>query len=249
MKFSLVAETLKIMESTTKRLELTQYLVDLFKKTPPEVISSVVYLLQGKLRPDHEGVELGVAEKIAIKAISKSAGIPIKKIEHEYHKSGDLGQAAAKILEQKTQTTFLTEDITVERVYDTLYKIAELKGSLSQDRKLKYISSLLNDANPIEAGFILKIITNSLRLGIADYTIMDSLAIAFTGSKENRSMLEQAYNVSSDLGKVAAAVAKDGIDAIKNFQVSVFNPIRPMLAERVKSPREAHEKMGAEFAA
>ena len=249
MKFSLVAETLKIMESTTKRLELTQYLVDLFQKTPPEVISSVVYLLQGKLRPDHEGVELGVAEKIAIKAISKSAGIPIKKIEHGYHESGDLGQAAAKILEQKMQTTFLTEDITVERVYDTLYKIAELKGSRSQDMKLKYISSLLNDANPIEAGFILKIITNSLRLGIADYTIMDSLAIAFTGSKENRTMLEQAYNVSSDLGKVAAAVAKDGIDAIKNFQVSVFNPIRPMLAERVKSPQEAHEKMGAEFAA
>ena len=249
MKFSLVAETLKIMESTTKRLELTQYLVDLFKKTPPEIISSVVYLLQGKLRPDHEGVELGVAEKIAIRAISKSAGIPAKKIESSYQETGDLGQAAAKILEQKTQTTFMTEDITVERVYDTLYKIAELKGSRSQDMKLKYISSLLNDATPIEAGFILKIITNSLRLGIADYTIMDSLAIAFTGSKDNRAALEHAYNVSSDLGKVSAAVAKNGIDAIKNFQVSVFSPIRPMLAERVKSPEEAHEKMGDVFAA
>jgi len=249
MRFSLVAETLKIMESTTKRLELTQYLVDLFKKTPPEVISSVVYLLQGKLKPDHEGIELGVAEKIAIKAISKSAGIPIKKIENAYHESGDLGQAAANILKQKTQTTFVKEDITVERVYETLFKIAELKGTRSQDMKLKYISSLLNDASPIEAGFILKIITNSLRLGIADYTILDSLSIAFTGSKENRPMLEQAYNVSSDLGEISAILARDGIDSIKNFQVSVFNPIRPMLAERVKSPQEAHEKMGEEFAA
>lgn len=249
MKFSLVADTLKIMESTTKRLELTQYLVDLFKITPPEIISSVVYLLQGKLRPDHEGIELGVAEKIAIKAISKSAGISVKKIESTYQQKGDLGQAAAKILEQKTQTTFLTEDITVERVYETLYKIAELKGTRSQDMKLKYISSLLNDANPIEAGFILKIITNSLRLGIADYTIMDSLAIAFTGSKENRALMEHAYNVSSDLGKVAKSVAENGIEAIKHFQVNVFSPIRPMLAERVKSPQEAHEKMGSEFAA
>jgi DNA ligase-1 len=249
MRFSLVVETLKIMESTTKRLELTQYLVDLFKKTPPEVISSVIYLLQGKLKPDHEGIELGVAEKIAIKAISKSAGIPIKKIENAYHESGDLGQAAANILKQKTQTTFVKEDITVERVYETLFKIAELKGTRSQDMKLKYISSLLNDASPIEAGFILKIITNSLRLGIADYTILDSLSIAFTGSKENRPILEQAYNVSSDLGKISATLAKDGIDSIMNFQVSVFNPIRPMLAERVKSPQEAHEKMGEEFAA
>lgn len=249
MKFSLVADTLRAMESTTKRLELTNHLVDLFKKTPPEIIANVVYLLQGKLRPDHEGVELGVAEKIAIRAISKSAGVPVKKIEHEYHKGGDLGQAASKVLEEKTQTTFLTQTITVERVYDTLYKIAELKGARSQDMKMKYISSLLNDASPSEAGFILKIITESLRLGIADYTIMDALAIAFTGSKENREALEKAYNVSSDLGMVAAAVAKDGINAIKNFQVSVFSPIRPMLAERVKSAEEAREKMGPEFAA
>jgi len=249
MKFSLVAKTLKFMEGTTKRLELTKYLVDLFKITPPEIISQVVYLLQGKLRPDHEGVEMGIAEKIAIKAISKSAGIPAKKIQQEYNKIGDFGQAASKILEQKTQTTFLTQDITVERVYETLYKIAELKGTRSQDMKMKYISSLLNDATPIEAGFIIKIITNSLRLGIADFTILDSLAIAFTGTKENRAMLEHAYNVSSDLGKVAAAVAKDGVDSIKNFQVAVFSPVRPMLAERVKSPQEAHEKMGSEFAA
>jgi DNA ligase-1 len=249
MKFSLVAETLKFMEGTTKRLELTKYLVDLFKITPPEIISHVVYLLQGKLRPDHEGIEMGIAEKIAIKAISKSAGVPAKKIQQEYNKMGDFGQAASKILEQKTQTTFLTQDITVERVYDTLYKIAELKGVRSQDMKMKYISSLLNDATPIEAGFILKIITNSLRLGIADFTILDSLAIAFTGTKENRGTLEHAYNVSSDLGKVAAAVAKNGIDAIKNFQVAVFSPVRPMLAERVKSPQDAHEKMGSEFAA
>ncbi len=249
MKFSLVAETLRFMENTTKRLELTKYLVDLFKITPPEIISEVVYLLQGKLRPDHEGIEMGIAEKIAIKAVSKSAGIPAKKIQQEYNKLGDFGQAASKVLEQKTQTTFLTQDITVERVYDTLYKIAKLSGSRSQDMKMKYISSLLNDATPIEAGFIVKIITNSLRLGIADFTILDSLAITFTGTKENRELLEHAYNVSSDLGKVAAAVAKNGIEAIKNFQVSIFSPVRPMLAERIKSSQEAREKMGQEFAA
>ena len=249
MKFSLVADTLSYMENTTKRLELTQHLVDLFKITPHEIISKVVYLLQGKLRPDHEGIEIGIAEKIAIRALSKSAGISIVKIDHEYKKMGDFGQVAAKVLEQKTQTTFITEDITVERVYDTLYRIAELKGARSQDMKMKYISSLLNDATPVEAGFIAKIITSNLRLGIADYTILDALAIAFTGSKENRSMLEHAYNVCSDLGRVANGVAKDGILSLKNFQVSIFSPIRPMLAERIKSPQEAREKMGPQFAA
>jgi len=249
MKFSLVADTFSYMENTTKRLELTQHLVDLFKITPPEIISKVVYLLQGKIRPDHEGIEMEIAKKIVIRALSKSSGISITKIEHEYKKAGDFGQVASKILEQKTQTTFITEDITVERVYDTLFKIAELKGARSQDMKMKYVSSLLNDATPIEAGFITKIITSNLRLGIADYTILDALSIAFTGSKENRPMLEHAYNVCSDLGRVAYSVAKDGLLSLKNFQVSIFSPIRPMLAERVKSPEEAREKMGPQFAA
>ena len=249
MKFSLVADTLSYMERTTKRLELTQHLVDLFKITPPDIIPKVVYLLQGKLRPDHEGVEIGIAEKIAIRALSKSSGISVKKIEHEYKETGDFGQVASKILEQKTQTTFLNQDITVERVYDTLYKIAELRGARSQDMKMKYISSLLNDATPTEGGFIAKIITSNLRLGIADYTILDALSVAYTGSKENRPILEHAYNVCSDLGKVSQAVSKDGINSLKDFQVKIFSPIRPMLAERVKSPQEAHENMGPEFAA
>ena len=72
MEFSILADAFSKMESTTKRLELTQHLVELFKKTPQDVISRIVYLLQGKLRPDFEGIELGVAEKLAIRAIAKS---------------------------------------------------------------------------------------------------------------------------------------------------------------------------------
>ena len=249
MKFSILAESLNKMESTAKRLELTQHLVELFEKTPREVVSIIVYLLQGKLRPDFEGVELGVAEKLAIRAISKSSGLTIKKIEEEYQKSGDLGQAATKILEQKTQTTFLMENITVERVYETLFKIAKLEGARSQDMKMKYISSLLNDATPLEASYILKILLGTLRLGVAENTVMDALAIAYTGSKENRKPLEHAYNVSSDLGKVAETIAMKGLNGIENFQITLFNPIRPMLADRVKSEEESIDKMGNEFAA
>jgi DNA ligase-1 len=237
------------MEATTKRLELTQHLVDLFKQTPPEIIAKVVYLIQGKIRPDFEGVELGVAEKLAIRAISKSAGIPIKKIVEVYAEDGDLGHTAAKMIEQKTQTTFLTQDITAERVYETLYKIAKLEGARSQDMKMKYISSLLNDATPQEAKFILKISMGTLRLGIADNTVMDALAIAYTGSKENREKLEAAYNVSSDLGRVAEAIANNNLAGLENFEVTLFSPIRPMLAERVKSEQEAVEKLGKEFVA
>jgi len=237
------------METTTKRIELTNILVELFKKIPKKIIPNAVYLLQGIIRPNFEGVELGIAEKLAIHAISKSSGLPIKKIENDYKNEGDLGITASNILKLKTQTTFTTEKITLERVYETLFKIAKLEGKGSQDLKLKYISSLLNDATPVEAKFLVKILLGTLRLGIAENTVMDALAIAFTGKKENREQIENAYNVSSDLGKVSLIIATHGMNEIKKFQISLFSPIRPMLADRVKSEKEAVEKMPDVFAA
>ena len=249
MEFSIIAEIFERMESTTKRIELTNLLVELLKKTPKKIIPNAVYLLQGIIRPNFEGVELGVAEKLAIRAISKSSGLSIKKIEEDYKKCGDLGLTASNILKLKTQTTFTAEKITLERIYETLFRIAKLGGKGSQDLKMKYISSLLNDATPLEAKFVLKILLGTLRLGIAENTIMDALAIAFTGKKENKEQIENAYNVSSDLGKVSLLIATDGIDEIKKFKISLFSPIRPMLADRVKSEKEAIKKMSEIFAA
>jgi len=249
MEFSIISEMFEMMEKTTKRIELTNILVELLKKTPKKIIPNVVYLLQGIIRPNFEGVELGIAEKLAIRAISKSAGLPIKKIEDDYRECGDLGITASNILKIKTQTTFTAEKITVERVYETLFKIAKLEGKGSQDLKMKHISSLLNDATPLEAKFVVKILLGTLRLGIAENTVMDALAIAFTGKKENRVQIENAYNVSSDLGKVSLIVATDGIDEIKKFKISLFSPIRPMLADRVQSEKDVIKKMPEQFAA
>ncbi len=249
MKFSIISDALQKMETTSKRLELTEILVRLIQDIPEDVISKAVYLIQGKLRPNFEGVELGIAEKLVMKAMSKSSGIPLKKIEQDYNKGGDLGQTAENILQEKIQTTFTSETITLEKVYDTLFKIAKLEGKGSQEMKMRYVSSMLNDATPQESKFILKILLGTLRLGIAENTVMDALAIAFTGKKENREIIENAYNVSSDLGKVAEILSTEGIEQIKKFQIRLFSPIRPMLADRIKSEEETVKKFQEEFAA
>ena len=249
MKFSIISDAFQKMETTRKRLELTDILVKLIEEIPVDVISKAIYLIQGKLRPNFEGVELGIAEKLVMKAMSKSSGIPLKKIEEDYNKGGDLGQTAENMLQQKIQTTFGSETITLEKVYETLFKIANLDGKGSQEMKMRYVSSLLNDATPQEAKFILKILLGTLRLGIAENTVMDALAIAFTGKKENREIIENAYNVSSDLGKVAHVVSTGGLEQIKKFQIELFNPIRPMLADRIRSEEGAVKKFQDDFAA
>ena len=249
MKFSIISDALQKMEATSKRLELTDILVKLIQEIPEDVISKAIYLIQGKLRPNFEGIELGIAEKLVMKAMSKSSGIPLKKIEQDYNKGGDLGQTAENILQEKIQTTFTSETITLEKVYETLFKIAKLEGKGSQEMKMRYVSSMLNDATPQEAKFILKILLGTLRLGIAENTVMDALAIAFTGKKENREIIENAYNVSSDLGKVAEILSIEGIESIKKFQIKLFSPIRPMLADRIKSEEDTVKKFQGEFAA
>ena len=89
----------------------------------------------------------------------------------------------------------------------------------------------------------MKFVMGTLRLGIADFTVMDALALAFTGSKSNRTLLERAYNVTSDLGTIATTLAKQGLESIKSLQIVLFKPVRPMLAERVTTTEEALERM------
>src|SRR5690242_2849967 len=80
MYFSYLVDVFEQMEHTTSRLTLTDYLVSLFKKTPPNIIDKVVYLIQGKLHPDYEGIELGIAEKMVLRALSQSSGTEMPSI-------------------------------------------------------------------------------------------------------------------------------------------------------------------------
>jgi DNA ligase 1 len=249
LDFTLIAETFEKMENTASRLALTDYLVSLLKITPSDLIDKVVYLIQGKLYPDYEGIELGLAEKMAVRALAYSAGLEVSTIEASYRRTGDLGDTAGEVMKTKNQTTLYSEKMTVERVYRTLDKIARTTGSGSQEIKLRLVSNLLNDSSYREARYIMKFIMGSLRLGIADHTIMDSLALAFSGNRIYRHILEKAYNVSSDLGLVAKLLATKGLESLKSLQITLFKPVRPMLGERVRSSEGAIEKMNGIAAA
>ncbi|MEM3162492.1 MAG: ATP-dependent DNA ligase, partial [Candidatus Bathyarchaeia archaeon] len=244
MHYAEIAEIYEKIEATTKRLEMTDLLVQLIKKTPKDLIDKVVYLTQGKLYPDFVNLEIGVAERLAIKALARASGWPEEKIEGDIKQSGDIGETAQKFIETKRQVTFFQQPLTVNRVYDTLDKMAKATGSGAVDMKTALLAGLLSDAKPKEAKYIMRTVTGSLRLGVADMTVLDALAIAYGGSKEARELIERAYNISSDLGRVAKVLAYEGIEGIKRFHVIVGNPIRPMLAERLSSPEEILEKLG-----
>ena len=243
MDYSIVADAYEKIESTSKRLEMTDLLVDLLKRTPKEEIAKIVYLTQGKIYPDFAGIEIGVAEKLAIKALARATGRTDSEVNENLKKSGDLGETAQSFLVKKKQLTFGQKVLTIQRVYETLDKMAKTSGSGAVDAKLALLCGVLSDATPKEAKYLIRTVTGNLRLGIADMTVLDSLAIAYGGGKETRENIERAYNISSDLGRVASIAAEKGLEGIEKFQVEVFEPIRPMLAERLGSPEEILEKL------
>ena len=245
----MIADAYERIEATTKRLEMTSLLVDLLKATPKDAIAKVVYLTQGKIYPDFVGLEIGVAEKLAIRALSRASGRTETEIETDLRKSGDVGETAQTFLTKKRQVTFGHKTLTVEGVYETLDKMAKTTGSGAVDTKMALLCGILTDAKPKEAKYILRTVTGNLRLGIADMTVLDALAIAYGGGKEAREQLERAYNISSDLGRVANLVADKGLKAIEKMEVVTFEPIRPMLAERLSSPVEILEKFGGKCVA
>jgi len=249
MDYVVIADSYEKIEATTKRLEMTDLLVELLKKTHKDIIAKVVYLTQGKLYPDFMGVEMGVAEKLAVKALSRASGQSESVIQSELQTSGDIGETSEKQLSKRKQSTFFTKKLTVERVYEILDKLAKTSGSGTVDTKMALLCGLLTDASPKEAKWIIRTVTGNLRLGIADMSVLDALAIAYGGGKDARELIERAYNISSDLGKVARIVAEKGLDGIQKFQVEVFEPIRPMLAERLGAPEEILEKFSGKCVA
>ena len=248
MDFSIIVNIMDQMEQTTSRLELTNHLVTLFKNSSSDLIDKIIYLIQGKIRPDYEGIEMGIAEKTIIRIISQISNISIDKVSRKYREIGDLGSTAEAMLKNKVQTTLFNEKVTIERIYLIFDKVSKTTGKGSQEIKLRLLASLFNDSSPQECKYIIRFALGTLRLGIADITIMDALALAYTSDKKNRKTLEGAYNVSSDLGRVSKILASEGLKAVSEIKIELFIPIRPMLAERVQTSKEALEKVSGEGA-
>ena len=81
MLYSEVAATYEAMENTSKRLELTQLLADLIAKTPNKLLDKVIYLTQGKIYPNFMGIEVGLADRMCMRAIAATSGRSLKEVE------------------------------------------------------------------------------------------------------------------------------------------------------------------------
>ncbi|HXF68728.1 MAG TPA: ATP-dependent DNA ligase [Thermoflexus sp.] len=241
MQFAQLVDYFERLETTTKRLEMFDILSELFRACDRAEIDRVVYFCQEQLLPPFRGVEIGMAEKLILRAIARATGTSEAEVARLNKERGDPGLVVEELLRQrKTHPAGLS----IQEVYDSLLQIAQTTGEGSVERKVQMLADLLQRSSPKEARYIARFVLGRLRLGVGDPTILDALSKAVAGDRSLRPDLERAYNLCSDLGLVARTLFEEGIEGIRAFHIRVGNPIRPALAERLASAEEIVEKLG-----
>ena len=243
MRYETVAEAYRDLEAATGRLALIDRMAELIRATPDDELARVCYLCQGLIAPEFAGIDLGLAEKLAIRAVAGAAGVEPDAVTAAVRARGDLGEATEALLPDRTPS------VTVGEVVETLHDIAAAEGPGSQGRKLDLLAGLLRRATPLEARYVLRLVTGNLRLGIGTPTILDALVRVHAGGKADRPVLERAYNICCDLGVVAETLARGGLTAVEAIQVHPGKPVRVMLAQRLSEADEILARLGGECAA
>lgn len=249
MTFKKLAEYFEKLEGTSSRLSLIEILSELFKEVKLDEVAKVSYLLQGRVAPFYEPIEIGMAEKSVAASIGRAYCIDRESILKEYGKVGDLGIVAEKLSEQSSSRTRGSGSpnrwgMTVSEIFEELTRIANLSGEGSVEKKQAALSGLLEKASPVEAKHLVRIPLGTSRLGIGDPTVLDGFALAKLGDKSKRKVLETAYNRVSDLGLIGETLWKGGEKAVEDLTVTFGRPIRSQLCERITDPKTILEKYG-----
>jgi DNA ligase 1 len=231
--FRELAEVFQRLEQTSSSTALVAVLATFLSRLNPEEAKTVAYLVRGEVAAPFASQEIGMAERMVARAVAAAYAASQQQVERLLGVTGDLGTAAESLACGKRG-----RPITILQVFDRLQGIARIAGKGSQTQKCARLAQLLSRVSGLEAKYILRTVLGTHRIGVADMTFVRALAKAFTGSVENRTGVEAAYNVLSDLGEVSRRVARSGLAGLKRVAPVPGTPVRMMLASRVRDLRE-----------
>ncbi len=246
MQFDRLVEVYEQLEQTASGNTMREILSEFLKTVPPDDLGMVCYLTLGKIASDYDDVVLGLADKSVLKAIAVAGGVEGDKVKKIFQELGDAGLTAEKVLQKKPQTLVPLGKLTVHEVFEKLQTIAQSSGTGSQETKTNILAHMLQKASPKGAKYITRITLGTLRMGVGDMTVLDALAIAFTGEKKNKEQLEHAYNICPDLRIIAETIAQQGLKGMAKIDIHVGRPIKMMLAQRIEELEELPKKMPGE---
>ncbi|OLN86520.1 DNA ligase 1 [Colletotrichum chlorophyti] len=271
--YAALCTTFSLVEMTTKRLEImahcSLFLRQVLRLTPDDLLPTVLLMIN-KLAPDYAGIELGIGESLIMKAIGESTGRSLAVIKQDQKEIGDLGLVAVK--SRSTQPTmFKPKALTIRGVHAGLMSIATVSGNGAQGRKVDAIKKLLSAADsrtgkvdiykdkggPSEAKYLVRFLEGKLRLGLAERTVLVSLAQAVvfheadakgkvpepTDVEQAESILKTVYSELPSYDIIIPAMVEHGIMNLREHcKLKPGVPLKPMLAKPTKAITEVLDR-------
>ena len=229
------------LESTTKRLEKTGIIANFLKKLDGETLSEVGLMILGRVFPSWSDKEIGIGNKLLMRAVAEAIGTSPEKVEDAVRDEGDIGLACVKLFKSKKQTTFFSKPLTINFVFNSLRKLANISGAKSTNRKIAILLELLSQSTPTEAKYLTRTVVEELRIGVGEGIIRDAIAQAFDIDKE---VVERAQMLTNDLGVVSLVAMEEGSEGLKKLNLNPGKPVKPMLAQLSPPLNEIINEMG-----
>src|SRR5580700_2180545 len=223
------AETCDAIASTTKKLEKTAlaaaYLKSLVQTQPLDEAATAAVFLSGQPFPAYEEATLQVGGALLWRIIGELSG----KSEHElteiYRKHGDAGSVAAAALPAKPPS-----GLSPGVVLRAFSAVAIARGTAA---KASLLRALLERATPIEAKYIVKIISGDLRIGLKESLVEEAIARAF------ETPLDEVKRANMLLGDIGETLRLASAGKLADAHLRLFHPIDFMLASPTESSEEA----------
>lgn len=244
MQYAELVDVYEELAATQATLEKRDALATAFADVDPDTLGRLVTLVRGKAFASWESADLGASTSLTTDAVVAATGVDAERVRRWYREEGDLGDAAAAAVANRTQRTLFSDDLTVADVHETLQEIATYEGEGSQSRRVDAIAGLLSDAEPREARYVVRTVTGAMRLGVGEGLVRDALAEALLdGSEAAVAAVERGYEVTNDYRVVAERAREGGRAALSELDVAVFRPIKPMLAGKAEGLADAVETL------
>ena len=218
------AQTCERIAATTKKLEKTAIVAEYLKSRPTEEAAIAAVFLSGRPFPVWEETTLQVGGRLLWSLVAELAGKDGSDLTSQYRKLGDLGAVAAAVLPHRSES-----ELSLPEVESVFRQIAAARGSVA---KTALARELLARATPLEAKYVVKIMTGDLRIGLKESLVEEAVAKAYG------STLAEVQRANMLLGDIASAVRFAAEGRLGEARMRLFHPLGFMLASPVESPEE-----------
>ena len=245
MQFSEFSDICEKLEKISGRLDTIDMIASVLPSLDEDELPIFVRFLMGRIFPDWSQEKIGIGPNLVFESVAYVAGNNKNKVVKDINREGDAGTAVENILSKKEQTSFFTENPSLNDVYSDFKYLASIEGNRSQKEKLKVVRKLFANAGPLDGKYLSRLILGELRIGIGEGNIRDAIAKAFDVPAES---VEHAYQAANDLGEIAVIAGK-GEEELAKVRIELFRPVKMMLAKQgtIADMIEEQGAIAAEF--